>query len=131
MKVLLQAIITEMAGSDFNTNIGGRLFLSEAPPNSAYPYCVYDIISSVPDEYFVLSPALEDFGISFQIWTEETSAVDVNDLFEDLKTVYDNCELTVTGYTFVHMWRTFSNLNRQPHTNLWQYTSDYDVMVAK
>ena len=131
MKALLSAIMTEIVGSAFTTAIGGRLYLAEAPQDPTFPYAVYNIISESPDEYFVLSPALEEVSVSFTIYSEDESAVEANDLFENLKTVFDNCVLTVTGYTHIHMWRTYSNLLRFPEANIWQYTADYDVMVAK
>lgn len=128
MKVLLQAIITEIVGTDLSTNIGGRLYLSEAPQNVSFPYCVYDLISEIPDEYFS-SPDLEEVVLSFGLFSENESSIEVQDLFENLKTVYDNCALTVTGYTHVSMYRTFSSLIRDPENNVWQYNCDYDVMV--
>ena len=131
MKALLTGIISEISGSDFATNIGSRLFLSEAPPDSAYPYCVYSLITERPDEYFGSGTDLEEVTLSFSIFSEDESAVEANDLFENLKTVFDNCALTVAGYTHVYMWREVSSLLRDPEANVWQYNVDYDVMVVK
>jgi len=128
MKALLQGIISEISGTDFATNIGSRLFLAEAPPDSTMPYCVYNVISEMPDEYFS-GADLEEITLSFSIFSEDESAIEANDLFENLKTCFDNCDLSVTGYTHVYMWRDISSLIRDPESNVWQYNVDYEVMV--
>jgi len=130
MKALLQGIINELTGTTLNTNIGGRFYLNEAPQNVAYPYVVYQIISEFPDEYFADTADLEEISITMDIFSEKASGVECNNLYENLKTAFDNCELTVSGYTHVSMTRVGAALIRDPSNNLWQYSVDYEVLLV-
>jgi len=56
MNNLLSAIMTKLSGSALYNDVGGRIFLDEAPEGTEFPYVVFFIVSDVPEKTFT-----EDF----------------------------------------------------------------------
>jgi len=131
MKPLVEAIYTLFTTapySDLYNAVGGRLYLGEALQSTAYPYVVFKVVADNPEKYFG-DTVIEDILIQFSLYSRNTSAVEVNDLFTYLKTLFDDCALTVTGYTHVSMARQDANLLRDAENNLWHYAVDYEVRI--
>lgn len=136
MKALSQAIYTKASTSGaFWTAIGGRFYKGVAPANAVYPYVVYKMISDNADGGFV--DVIEDCDFQFSIFSASSSSSEVEDLYTALKSVFDKCSLTVTGYTFLHMLRKHSTLfpDELPNPNgtgwVWHYATDYNIMIQK
>lgn len=133
MKTLFTGIyslfVAEPANA-FYTAIGGRLYLGEAPQGATYPYCVYSMPSNVP-EYYFSGERLEEFLIQFSIFDKDGSASDIGTLFENLKTLFDDCTVTVAGYTCLIFERSLARLIRHPADNVWQHTVQYEVTLEK
>ena len=131
MKALFDAIYTLFAaGGDFYDDMGGRLYLYEQPQGATYPLCVYTLVSDAPEFYF-RSKEWEDIDIQFNIYTKESSADNILDYYEHLKTMFDNAALSVTGWSKVGFTRTLALLLRDPDDGTWQHTTQYTAWLIK
>jgi len=99
MNNILTAIKTKLTGSALSTAVGGRVYLDRALPGAAFPYVVYFVVSAVPEDDFKRDG--ESTLIQFSLFSASTSPVEVSGLFDQLKTLFDDCTLTITGNTLV------------------------------
>ena len=141
MKNLFTAITTLFTAApggvnnDFFNDIGGRLFEGQAPEGSEFPYAVMMLISDVPADTF--KDDLEDVQIQFSLFSSASSSGEIHDMFTDLKTLLDDCSLTITGNTLIWMRRLQANLMVEENTtvqgtkNFWHYAVDYSIMMQK
>lgn len=107
MDALLAALTTKFSGSAFSTSVGGRIYLDQAPVGTAFPYCVFFIVTGSPDNTF--REKLEDVMIQFSIFSTSQGAGEVSGIYNNLKTLLDEGALTVTGYSL--MWMKWENVN--------------------
>jgi len=136
MKALSTAIYAKAAAATaFWAAIGGRLYKGKAPAGAVYPYVVYKMVYDNTANTFAES--LEDCLFQFSIFSSDNSSSQVEDLFTALKSVYDECSLTVTGSTFLHMLRQQATLfeDELPNPNgtgwVWHYAVDYNIMIQR
>lgn len=138
MKALSQAIYTKASTSGaFWTAIGGRFYKGIVDPTKpiVYPYVVYMLVSDNADGGF--REDIEDCDFQFSIFSASSSSSEIEDLYTALKSVFDKCSLTVTGYTFLHMLRKHSTLfaDELPNPNgtgwVWHYATDYNILIQK
>ena len=135
MKNLSTAIYNKISGSAFSTSIGGRLYKTRAPQNPTFPYVIYDIISDVPRDTF--TERLEDVIIQFTIFSTSSGTTEIEDIFTNLKTLYDYCSLSITGNTHLTMERHGASLlsgelDEEAGKGLYyQYNIDYYVLMKK
>jgi uncharacterized membrane protein (GlpM family) len=101
---LLTAIYGKLAGSTLTTAIGGRMYLDQAPDKPTFPYVVFFIVSSVPEKTF--TEDLSETLIQFSIYSASSSATEISAIYAALKTLYDECSLTITGSSLVWMKET-------------------------
>jgi hypothetical protein len=71
----------------------GRIFLDQAPDNCEFPYIVYSIISVVPDDVFAKKG--KSMLIQFSIFSADTSAGEVTDLYDALRTLFDDAFIEI------------------------------------
>ena len=115
---------------DFYNDIGGRLYLDVAPQAATFPYCVYtgDRINEMD-----FTDERRAFSIQFDIFTQNNSALSAGNILENLKTVFDNCVLSVSGWRHLQFKRDMIN----PNNDFSQvppvvgYSIDYDVLLEK
>lgn len=113
---LTKAIYTKKAGSALNTYIGGRFYEDEAPDDTTYPYVVYSVVSAYTDNTF--GGKYEDVMIQFSIYSTANGTTEIKTAYGYLKSLYDECALTVTGETMVWMRRTNLATMIEEHTTL-------------
>jgi hypothetical protein len=101
MNNLLTAIASKITGSALNTDVGGRIYLDRAPDNCEYPYCVYSIISAVPEKTF--TEHYTNTLIQFSLFSASEGATEISTIYRDLKTLFDECSMTITSNTMVWM----------------------------
>ena len=107
------------------------MYHNKAPQGATFPYCVYFSVSDIDDLDF--SEEHEDFLIQFNIFSQNNSAVEAGDLLETLKTMFDNCSLTVTGWRHLQFQRSLTLPNNdfeQVHP-VPGYSVEYDVLLEK
>ena len=136
MKKLSEGIYTLFTGSAFATDVGNRLFKGQAPDGSDFPYSVYLFISDVPE--YTFSEAYENVMVQFSIFSSAASSAEIEDALTHLKSLYDDCALSVTGYATVWMRRTGGTLpGKEEHTtpagtqNIWIAHVEYEVYLSK
>jgi hypothetical protein len=108
MNNLLTAIMTKITTgpSAFSIDVGGRVYLDEAPAGTEFPYCVFFIVSGVPEWQFV--ERFEDTLIQFSLFSSSQGATEITTMYTDLKALFDDCSMTITGDTLI--WFRRENL---------------------
>lgn len=131
MKVVLEAITTLFETvNDLNTNTGGQLYFTEGDQDGAiFPYVTYQITSNVPDWTF--EEDFEIFIIQFSIFSDKKSSIEVLNLFEDLKSLFDDAVLTVVGWTHLFTQRVSGEPVRNQINGVWQQVVDYEILIER
>ena len=131
MKNLTTSIYGKLTGSALASRIGTRLYKGRAPERADYPYIVFQIISDVPNNTFTEN--LEDILIQFSLFSSTSGTTEVENMYTDLKTLYDECSMTIIGSTLLHMLRQNAILMTEDHTtpngtvSVWHYAVTYEV----
>ena len=131
MKALSAAIYGKLSGSALAARIGTRLYKGRAPEGATYPYVVYLIVANSPEKTF--SEDFENTLIQFSIFSDASGSTEVEDIYTDLKTLFDECSLTITGSTLVWMKRENTMLMVEDHTTtagtiqVWHYAVEYSI----
>ena len=134
MNLLFQSIYNRFSATTttgFYNDLSGRMYLNNAPQEATFPYCVYFSVSDIDELDF--GEEREDFLLQFDIFSQNNSALEAGDLLESLKTMFDNCSLTVTGWRHLQ----FQRGNIYPNNDLTQvppiqgYSVEYDVLLEK
>ena len=102
----LMTHFTEAPGgvhNDFYDYIGGRLFLDRAPEGAEFPYVVFSIVADTPDNTF--TDALDDVLIQFSLYSTSSSATEMTTMYNDLKSLFDDCTFTLSPGTLLSMER--------------------------
>jgi len=101
---LISAIKTKLSGSALYNDVGGRVFLDEADQGAEFPYIVFFIVSGVPEKTF--TEDMENVLLQFSLFSA-LSAGDaiMTTMYADLKALFDECSLSITGSTLIWMRR--------------------------
>lgn len=134
MNSLLKGIwdhFSATTGSGFYNDVSGRMYHILAPQQATFPYCVYFSVSDVDDLDF--TDEHEDFLIQFNIFSQNNSALEAGTLLESLKTMFDNCSLTVTGWRHLQFQRdqVTPNNDTEQVPPIMGYSVDYNVLLEK
>lgn len=103
MNNLLTSIMSKTIGSTLSTGVGGRIYLDQAPAETEFPYIVFFIVSDTPDYTFKFDH--EEVLVQFSIFSTSKSASEISTIYNNLKALFDDCTLSITGNTLVHFWR--------------------------
>ena len=101
MNNLLTAITNKFSGSALSSDVSGRIFLDSAPDNTEFPYVVFFIVSGTPEKTF--TEHYTNTLIQFSLFSALEGATEIMDMYTDLKALFDDCSLTITGSTLVWM----------------------------
>jgi hypothetical protein len=103
---ILTAIRTKLNSSDLSNDVSGRIYLDEygddLPVN--FPYVVFKIISGVPECQFIEN--FEDVIIQFDLFSASKGSTEITTMFNHLKSLFDDVQLSLTGATMLIMERT-------------------------
>lgn len=119
--------------NDLFNDVQGRFFKSRAPDGTEYPYIVYQLVSDIASDTY--SEKLEERIIQFSLFSSMSSSSEVEDMYDHLKTLYDDCCLTVDGGEMLWMKRQQAILMIEDHTTpsgtieVWHYSVDYSIMI--
>lgn len=103
MTNLITAIVSKTANSALSTSVGGRIYLDQAQQEAEFPYIVFFVVSDTPNYTFKFDH--EEVLIQFSIFSTSQSASEISTIYNNLKSLFDDCALTITGNTLVHFWR--------------------------
>ena len=102
MKALRNAIYAKNAGSALDTLISGQIFYGKVPTGTRYPYVVFYRISGSPERTF--TEEYDNPLIQFSVFSADpNSSNEVHEIADAVKALYDECSLSITGYTLVWM----------------------------
>ncbi|HQN18884.1 MAG TPA: hypothetical protein PKV86_07090 [Syntrophobacteraceae bacterium] len=130
MKTLFQAIMGRFAGSALSTALGGRLYNSVAAQTATPPFGVFMLVAGTPDWTF--TEAQEDVLIQFSLFDSNASVGPICDAYELLTALFDDCKLSVTGWTHLYMHRQSQQLVREEEDpGCWHYIIEYRTFMEK
>lgn len=134
MNSLFQAIWNKFSATTttgFYNDISGRLRHNVAGQSDPFPYCVYFSVSD--DDELDFSEEREDILMQFNIFTQNNSASQAGTLLESLKTMFDNCSLTVTGWRHLQFQRgmVYPNNDFTQVPPVQGYSIEYNVLLEK
>jgi len=118
-------------GATLRALLTGGLHHLKAPQGTSYPYGIFFLVSDVPVYTFQGKPG-ENTLIQFNLFSGEPSAIDLCNIYEAVKTLYDWCTLTYgdePNYEHVYMEREFANLLWVE--DVWQYSVEYRILLDK
>lgn len=136
MKALPTAIFAKMTSSTtLYTDIGGRLYYGEAPEGAEYPYVVFNDFTSLPE--YPGTKTIEKIYYDFNIFSSAVGRTEIEDILTHLRSLYDDCTLTVSGYTLIYFIRETVQKMREDHTTpagtigVWHYSQEYSIQIVK
>ncbi|MDD5169790.1 MAG: DUF3168 domain-containing protein [Syntrophales bacterium] len=101
MNNLLTALMTKISGSAFSSDVGGRVYLDQAPQGAEFPYCVFFVVTANPDRTF--TEHYTDALIQFSLFSASSGATEITTAYNDLVALLDECALTISGSKLVWM----------------------------
>jgi hypothetical protein len=128
MKALFKAITDKyLTTNDFRTAVP-RFHLNIAPQSSSKPYAVFQLITNNTD--FNFTSTFDEAEIQIDIIDDNTSS-DILDYADKCMALFDDCELSVTGYQFIKMERDFNSLIEDAEEEIQRYMVQYTVWLRK
>jgi len=117
--------------SGFYNDLSGRMYLNHAPQETTFPFCVYFVVSDFDELDF--AEEREDFAMQFNVFSENNSATEAGNLLGSLKTMFDNCSLTVTNWRHILFQRNFiaQNNDFSQVPPIHGYSVEYDILLEK
>lgn len=131
---LTTAIYGRLSGSALAAHIQNRMFKGQAPEGTDYPYVVFFVITDTPDRTF--SEDFQDVVVQFSLFSTTSGTTEIENLYTDLNTLYDEKPFAITGATLVWMRRSQANFIVEDHTTpdgtqrVWAYHVDYDILTS-
>lgn len=110
-------------------NLSNPLFSYKKEDGQEMPYAVYQMVSDVPQ--YTFDTVHEEFNVQFNLYSDSNSQAEVSTFFNQLKSLYDDCKLSVDGYRSVRMERTLALLVNDLKRNAWQYTVQYRILLER
>lgn len=115
----------------FYVSVGGRLYPVKAPQETTFPFSVFWSVTAADELDF--NEENEIFLIQFDIYTQNNSPLSAGTILANLKTMYDDCSLTVDGWRHLSMVRDFvvSNDDLTEDPAIMGYSVQYSVELEK
>ena len=132
MTELFEAIYAHYLEDPLANNLTG-LYNTEAPQNAEFPYCVFALVSNVPE--FTFNEDFENCLVQFNLFSKESSPAKICTLYELLRgdtisgTGFDFLELSITNYEAVSLIRENAILFQVD--DVWQYNVTYRMILEK
>ena len=131
---LLQAIRSKISGSALSASVGDRIFPDEYPASMGapvFPYCIYFIVSDVPDNVFVKNG--ESVLLQFSLFSSSESLIEISAILSSLRTLFDDCSLSITGSNLVWFKRegfqpmVEGGTTTEGATRIKHWAQDYEI----
>lgn len=127
--------MTKIVDSALSTDVGGRIYLDQAPDGAEFPYIVIFIVSNVPEKTF--SEDYENTLIQFSLFSASSSATEITTMYTDLKALFDECSMEIISNTLI--WFRRENLTTMVDditvadatVSVKHYAVDYSLIVQK
>lgn len=130
MNALRTAIYSKAtSSSSFNTSIGGRFYFDKAPQTPTYPFVVaHEIVNNYD---FTFQEDYEVVRVQFSIYSKSSSNSECGTIYDNLRSLFDWCQLSVTGYRFLKSQRSTSMSFWDDKKLEYVYTVDYTFTIQK
>jgi len=105
MNNLITSLMTKITTgpSSLYNDVGGRVYLDQAPDDAVFPYVVFLIVVDTPDNVF--GKLGEEVALQFSLFSSSSSVTEISTMYADLKALFDDVKLTVTSNTMFIMKR--------------------------
>lgn len=132
MQALLTGIYTlfnaDPSGA-FYTDVAGRMYTRRAPEGTPYPYAVL-ILPTLPHTWTFDSDHYT-VDVQFNIFSQSESETEIGDMYDHLVALFDDCSLTVAGWTAMKMVRTNAVPNDDAMEGVRGWSIMYEVELYK
>ena len=129
----LKAKVDELTGGNHNAfyiSIGGEFYKMIAPDDATLPYVVYFILKDIPS--FNSSSDFEHVLIQMNIYSDSVNTVEIEDIYTNMKALFDWCTLNITDTIHVYMKRERARLLLEDEEYKgFTYEVDYEIMTEK
>ena len=134
MNALYKAIYNKFnasTGHGAYTSVSGRFYLNVAPQATTFPFVVYFEVTDVDDLYF--TEELQEYLMQFNIFSQSNSSLEAGQIFENIKSLFDNCNLTVTDWRHIGFQRklTVPNNDFTQVPPIQGYSVQYNIILEK
>ena len=130
MNALLTGIFSKFNGAPetaIHASLTGRMYSRYAPPNTTYPYAVVTIPAMAGDWDFTSN--YDDVDIQFNLYSQSASESEIGTLYTNLRALYDDVTLTVTGYTHLYCQYDTAWMLSDPEENIREYVIQYNILL--
>jgi len=103
----------------------GRLYFTEAPQETIFPYIVFSKPSGIPE--YTFTTKLENTLYQFTIFSDKSSASEINDIFTKLVDLFDLATLSPTGWVNFQCIREIDFLERIE--GIWTWYVQYRIRI--
>jgi hypothetical protein len=123
------------SSTDLYTDIDGRLFKGEAPAGAEFPYVVFSIITDIPE--YPGGKIIEKVIVQFSLFSDSSGTTEVEDMLTHLRSLYDDCTLTITSNTLIYFIRENLTTMRDEITTVngtvgvWNYAQEYSAWMVR
>ena len=113
------------------TNVEGRFYYGRAPQESTFPYIVFFDVANVNEVDF--SEEREDLTVQFNIFSQNNSPTEAERIETAVKSLFDDCNLTVTNWRHLYMQRrnTYPNNDYAQDPPIHGFSIEYDILIEK
>ena len=135
MEHLTKAIDSKLKSARLSRLVGGRIYEDFASSYTRYPYIVWFIVSSQKEKTFTEN--FENTSIQFSIFSENTSSVEIKQIYGQLSLLMDECSLKMDGGIVYLMQETNLVTMVEPVTTatgetfVRHYAVDFDILTEK
>lgn len=123
--------------TDLYNDIGGRMFFEEAPNGAEFPYCVFNVVSAVPQRTFT-----ENFNnvlLQFALFSSSKRVSEMTTMYKHLLSLYDDAFISVTGNTVISQERVnlipspydASVITKEGGRGIREWSADYEILLLK
>ena len=113
------------------TNVEGRFYYGKAPQSATFPYIVFFDVADVNEVDF--TDEREDLTLQFNIFSQNNSPTQAETILTGLRSLFDDCSLTVTDWRHLYMQRqnTYPNNDYAQVPPVHGFSIEYDVLIEK
>lgn len=132
MKILTTAIMTKFTAEPHNalyTALSGRMYKGIAQQTVTFPYGIYWLI--VGNHSWTFNTKFENMTFNFSLFSKNNSSSEIEDLFINLKALYDDSTLVVSGSEFVYCRRESYRALPRDMDGVWAYHVTYRILTEQ
>ena len=128
---VMEALYSHWTTKTLDTTVTGGLWLSLAPQGTAYPYCVYDVISNVPISKHGSSSTAgtEVYDLEFQLSLYDDKMSTLAAASKAVRTAFDFASITLGASEGDVLQVRFANeIPTKLEDDIWQWVLVYNIM---